>query len=867
MVKVFLSSTSKDLREYRAEVAKAINGLPDFECIQMEDWGAVSASPADYCDAKVAECDLFVLLIGAIYGDCPPGSDKSFTELEYLKAVELDKDRIVFVASGKFKPDLELMDSLPVDDLSKRKAFKECVSKERIWAEFSDPHQLANQITKAILKWQEELRQASLSRFLKHTIETNSEISLRGVMQTERQVAVKLDEVYVSLKTEREVRRRASKIHAGEDWKKAISEMLEDEGFDESVPIPGSRVRWLERATETRTEKVDLAEAVRQHNRVVILGDPGAGKTTLMRFLALHFARAWRDGLESVSDKDGNDYGKTRLPILMRVADYAEALRLNRNAKLRDCLAIPFGNVEHNSDGELTRLLEEKLRRGEALLLLDGLDEVTEPRDRVIIANQIEEFVRNIHADNRVIVTSRIVGYRQAPLGSDYQHFTLLEMEREQIEKFLNGWCPAVERFLSPDTSGEEIARRAQVEIDGILESVDGNTGVKNLATNPLLLTILALIHRAGSRLPNRRVELYELAANTLLSDWQAAKGMDDSKLISKTDAAQFLWPLAYWMHSERPRGLAYEQEVETKLREFRSRDIGKAPDHPEVIAAVDDFLDRARRFTGIFLERAPKQYGFLHLTFQEYFAALELTRNSLQMARRIHEVRHKPRWEEPILLAIASRQSPDDADLLVRAAILAEGDFAEQSGFKPSEYEDILHRDLFLAARCLADDVPVYPELHRQIVNRLCELYFNPLSPSPLMNDIRQSFALIAGSNAADDLSEILLERIGDASGSVRSAAASALGAMGEKAASDQFISSLIKLLADSEWIVRSAAASALDNLSKLVSEDAKPKIIEMALPLARNKRRGEKNDSKREAGYVMLRNLLAAKVSGGGV
>ncbi|MEK7831703.1 MAG: HEAT repeat domain-containing protein, partial [Acidobacteriota bacterium] len=413
--------------------------------------------------------------------------------------------------------------------------------------------------------------------------------------------------------------------------------------------------------------------------------------------------------------------------------------------------------------------------------------------------------------------------------------FTLLDLEREQIEKFLNGWCPAVERFLSPDTSDEELARRAQAEIDGILKSVDGNTGVKRLATNPLLLTILALIHHSGARLPSRRVELYELATNSLLSDWLAAKGMGSGKHISRADAAQFLWPLAFWMHSERPSGLAYEQEVEEKLRQFRARDTGKPPDHPEVIAAVDDFMARASRSTGIFVLRAPKQFGFLHLTFQEYFAALELTRSSLQMARRIHEVRHKPRWEEPILLAIASRQSPDDANMLVRTAILAEGELAEQQGFKPSEYEDILHRDLFLAARCLADDVPVYPELRQQIVNRLCELYFDPKSPWSLKEDIRQSFALLGGSNATDDLIEILLGRINDSEAYVRSAAARALGVTGKETASDQVITALTTHLEDPEQGVRDEVKEALDMLGKKEPRLQSWRVVSDMLPQLR--------------------------------
>ncbi|MDX2031732.1 MAG: HEAT repeat domain-containing protein, partial [Blastocatellia bacterium] len=536
-----------------------------------------------------------------------------------------------------------------------------------------------------------------------------------------------------------------------------------------------------------------------------------------MRFLALHFARAMRDGAAEVRDKDGNEYGPARLPIFFRVAEYADALRQDKRLKLRRFLAQPFEHIEA-SPAALTRMQEEALKRGEALILLDGLDEVINQSDRARIVREIEELVSNSHAKNRVIVTSRKAGYEAASLGSNYQHFTLLDLDREQIENFLNRWCTAVERFLSLEANEQEIARAAKREIDGILKAVDENPGVKRLAVNPLLLTILALIHRNGARLPNRRVELYRLAAESLLGDWQINRGISSDKTITEDEAAQFLWPLAFWMHSEKPSGLATEHEVKERLAQFLSQTRNLPTDHPDVIARVNDFLDRVQRVTGVFVERAPGEYGFLHLTFEEYFAARELVRNPQTAARKIHPLRHDPRWREPILLAIGfvSQGFPDLPSELIRTAILAEGDEAALLKCRPSKHERILHRDLLLAARVLADDVKATGTLQSNIIDRLAEVYFSDQSPQALRGDVQKAFASLAGTPANDEAVNTLLIHLSAPEGSVRYAAARALGSLGERASSEGVIGKLLELLSDPEWNVRYAAASALGSLGE---------------------------------------------------
>jgi predicted NACHT family NTPase len=663
----------------------------------------------------------------------------------------------------------------------------------------------------------QDITQDTLAKYLAHLIERNTYLNPRGVMQTQRQVSLKLDEVYISLRAERRHERRLTSRMRFIDREPGLP--FADHGEDEIDEWmgPGGRATREILSRESRTEQVELSAAVREHSRIVLLGDPGAGKTTLLRFLALQFAQTYRYGKPAVSVKDGAEYGETRLPIFLRVADYAEAIANNKTLRLTEFLATPFRDVALES--AIASLFNDALKRGQAFVMLDGLDEVIDTSDRALIAGRIEDFVAGLDARNRVIVTSRIVGYREAPLGGDYQHYTLLDLERDQIEQFLSNWCHETERFLSKDASEEEIARNAQREIDNILHAVDNNPGVKRLAVNPLLLTILALIHRNGSRLPNRRVELYDLAAKTLLETWQIERMNAGKFNIREGEAAQFLWPLAYWLHSEKPRGMATEQEIKYQLSKFLAATRNQEPDHPEIIAAADDFLRRVRHHTGLLVERAPNQYGFMHLTFEEYFAARELVRRPERVAKKIYALRHQPRWREPILLAIAylSEAFPGMPGDIIRSAILAEGADAAEEGFKPSLYEDVLRRDLLFAAQCIGDCVTIEPGLRRQVVERLVRLYLDSAEAgkyATLRERIAEALNYLRNSEAANDAAEMALAALRDEKARVRSSAAEALGKV--KVGAPEVVSGLLAALRDENIGVRNSAAMALGEVSK---------------------------------------------------
>ncbi|NEO44265.1 MAG: tetratricopeptide repeat protein [Moorea sp. SIO4A3] len=549
-----------------------------------------------------------------------------------------------------------------------------------------------------IVEFQTHPPLAPLYPYLEWLIAQNSYLKFSGVMQVQRQVDIFLDQVYISLKAERQ------KLVVDTSDARHLSKA--------NLSSPSIRVDQFERITQdidissnTKTipEKVDLAKAIQDSQYSVILGDPGAGKTTLLKYLALHFATAQRDDQKTVLAGEAEEnLGQTRLPVFFRIADYAERLATQSDLSLQQFLRelsqqwqteftnqtdndmrllAEVGNREQgtgnseeegNSGEELTQTLSEnyfskkstdtifehlchKLHSGMCLVLLDGLDEVFNQDIRQQIVNQIEEFVTKFH-NNKFVITSRIAGYREVKLSQRFSHFTITEMEPEQVERFLDRWCLAVEKAQRPDASQHYWQQEADHQSRELKKAIAETPGVKRMTGNPLLLTILALIHRNGSRLPKERVKLYDLAVQTLTEDWQLSKKLPgvETVVLKENQVMKLLAPLADWMHEHKPSGLVSEQEVREKLAEIHGESNGEDPDSQSVQWQINDFLRRVRETTGLFVERAPGSYGFMHLTFEEYFAARDIADHDVsEILDSINQHRYEARWHEPILLAL----------------------------------------------------------------------------------------------------------------------------------------------------------------------------------------------------------------------
>jgi HEAT repeat protein len=627
------------------------------------------------------------------------------------------------------------------------------------------------------------------------------------------QVQVKLDEVYISLKahydeTPETMDRLALKKESNDlEVADLAAEEIEDRREHLQTHLEHRRI------TDELGPTLELAEVVTHYDRVVILGDPGSGKTTLLRYLALkHTYALWNGRSEA-----GADLGIARFPILIRIAEYAEDGTWKKKS-LSAFLAESYILHDCPSNG-LADLLQTELEKGDCLILLDGLDEIVSADERLGVVKQIEDFVRHrISKANRFVITSRKAGYRSAPLAGPFMHYAVQEMDEIQIRRFLERWCQAVENVQTPEISVQERKNVAAREVESIMRAVKASLGVRRLAANPLLLRILALIHRTGAQLPQKRIELYKLATDTLARTWRTAQGVSESALVKEEYLTPLLSELAYWLHMNKPTGIATEREVYEVLgKEWaRLNDLHWEADDPipKITEEVRKFLLAVREHTGLLVERAPRRYGFMHLTFEEYYVARYLVAHSKTRAKLIRHHLHQPRWEEPILLSIGfvGLEYPAEASELVETAILAEGEEAKELGFTSSPYEDLLGRDYLFALRCLGDNIPVRPKLVQRLIERLADERLHRTGSARFQRyeqNLRERLASLGESTGAHLLHRLLIGALHDTDATVRSAAAASLGLLG--LASPDAIIGLVATLQDAEVDVCSSAARSL--------------------------------------------------------
>lgn len=597
-----------------------------------------------------------------------------------------------------------------------------------------------------------------LISYLSALIRNTSELDPGGTSMTYAKAmsAMPLDEIYVGLQAIRDrpdVDRRVMQEELDE-IKQRLQKIENPQERENQYHIWAVQARPIEQTLKTlSTKRTDLFEIIQQYSKLVILGDPGAGKTTLLRYLALHFSRAIMDDLDRFLDEGTvsnaptkwnlSNLGPVPLPILMRISKYAEArdpeLGGDPDLTIIDYLPryfigqfqLPF------QPDELAPLFKKYLKEGRCLVLFDGLDEIIDPVDRHSISSNIHNFAstfslstRESHeqlsksttiaqAENFFVVTSRIAGYHFARVPGNFEHFTIQAMSNDDIERFLKKWCPVSERYISVTASESEIQKRAQQEIDSIMGAVKNYPGVRRMAQNPLLLRILAVIHRNERHLPQRRIELYETATLTLLRDWNLGRGLGTEVIIDEHRAQGLLGPIAFWIHENRPSGLLTKGEVEKQLSGVLAVEQGLSPDNPstEIKGAVARFLETVRFYSGIFVERGEGLYGFMHLTFEEYFTARHMVSRSSSAQQMIINRLHQPRWREPILLAIGymSKSYYQDTDELLRAILN-----------NNSDYESILHRDLIFTADCIGDSVNVTPLLVKELATKLLGIYLD---------------------------------------------------------------------------------------------------------------------------------------------
>lgn len=524
---------------------------------------------------------------------------------------------------------------------------------------------------------QARLRETALGRYLEHIIAHNRYLQLQGIRSGGKLVNIELEQIYITLRTTQQ-----RTIQAEQDW------------LSEEARLAPGELRKMER-TAAETVNVKVEQALAAHRHLVVLGDPGSGKTTLLRYLALLYGRDLAENRKLVKSKlqlDESGY----LPILLPLRQMGQYLKTHRpnddgtegHALLLDFLFQSLKNHKLSLPGDF---FEAYLAGGKALVLLDGMDEVADPALRARVARLVEAFTL-AYPKCRFVVTSRVVGYSGAArLGADYVTTTVRDFSLEDVEQFLKHWHRLV--AVGQMGPGEDAETYAAGQTAQLLGAIQSNERVRDLAINPLMLTVIALVHRDRVKLPDRRAELYAEAVDVLLGKWDEARGVDEIRILADRpfdagDRRLLLQSIALHMHEREKKELEAAELRDLLMAAFK----GMTADEPAARRAVDKFLTVVEERTGLLAARGEGVYAFSHLTFQEYLAALAVAIRD-DFVDYVLKRSAEAWWREVILLTAGylSTLSKERTARLVRA-------IAEK------KKEPVPYHNLVLASECIRD-------------------------------------------------------------------------------------------------------------------------------------------------------------------
>jgi hypothetical protein len=606
-----------------------------------------------------------------------------------------------------------------------------------------------------------EQQKALLHRYLNSVIANNKDLNPTGIHRSQAllSVNVPLDEIFIhiravsdrpifdigieqqKLQEEIEQMRHRSDLdpHEREEYIQGLRAAIWHSQL-------GEELLMARLGKDVKIEEV-LQRLTPARPAAVLLGSPGSGKSTTMRWLALHMARA-----SCLADYQlPQDLAPVQLPLFLTIGDYAKAITAPPSGSHQITSVKEFFFHEWQKlSPDLPALLEDALLEGHCLLLFDGLDEVASDALRSRVRKDLYDFISaylpeqdNPQSYNRVLITSRIVGYEPGPFAP-FAQYTLLDLDDKQIQQFLTTWCPSVESYQARSQQGmkeeltpqqiQRVQQEGQSQRDRLLEALQHNPGIRRLAVNPLMLTILALIQKSGRRLPHRRIELYQTVTLTLLNNWNQFRGGVIFSPEESDLAEEVLSEFAYRLHS---RDLPLtEKDVFAVTRQTMARYYHKIPEQIQR-SAVETFIDTLRSSSSLFVERGQGLYGFLHRTFQEYyvmrylvdthhfpFVDQHLTPDE-DLKAFVEQKCHTSTWHEPLLLLIAYKSEQKDRKERQQATALIQTILAARES-----YDAILQRHLLLAASALADcnswyiDIPLQLEVANQLFDIYGDLY-----------------------------------------------------------------------------------------------------------------------------------------------
>jgi predicted NACHT family NTPase len=492
------------------------------------------------------------------------------------------------------------------------------LSNKYVVSSFNSADELASLVGAAVHNWgmrnkelvpeEEKILELDLKQYREAVSKRYCNIDLDALTPSKKEdyLKIQLSSVFV----EQNVRENPPPV----ELPKEILKKMHDEWDPEKEYLPESLtpedIKSAKESYYLKCTKAVLDVISDEINKyIVILGDPGSGKSTLTKYIILSV-------LQINNDEKLSTVFSSYLPLRVELREFA-GLYAEKECKT---FLDYFHHLAKTEGCSLTgEEVDSYLKNsGKAIVVFDGLDEIFDPKEWERINRMIVGFALD-YPKVRIIVTSRIVGYKRKILDdAGFVHFTLQDFEKEQIETFLDRWYPLV-------VDENEIEGRKS----RIVKALKDSPSIRQLAGNPLLLTIMAIIGK-HQELPREKWKLYEHAASVLVENWEVDKHLKrssvDMDFIGEDDKKELLMKIAFKMQSG-PKGLAgnfiHRKILQDEIEVYLQKRYQKNSSEAKLIA--ESIIDQFRRVNFILCLYGADFYGFVHRTFLEYFCAMDI--------------------------------------------------------------------------------------------------------------------------------------------------------------------------------------------------------------------------------------------------
>ncbi|MBC7820058.1 MAG: leucine-rich repeat domain-containing protein, partial [Planctomycetaceae bacterium] len=666
--KAFVSSTFMDLQHHRAHVIRELRKA-GFSVDPMEEWTSAAQEPKVLSTNRLDGCKLCVLLVARRRGHVPDGERLSITQMEADEAKRRGIDVLTFLLDdGISEADW------PWDERDKPEveAWRKDIREHAVVSKFTKGPASID-LSPALVRWvKDKGADVALDLYLNLVEQEHGTIQFLGMPQLKDNPNAPIHRLYVE-------------PAVADRW---VSPDMDPKEWPKTEPV---------------------LDAVVRHPAMVLLGDPGSGKSTLVSWVAWQLAKhywnatsPWTEGLGRL----------VPLPFILRNLGIGRGVTWG--SLLQAFLDQPMAKLLGMTD------LDKILRDGRAIVMLDGLDEIGNPETRRTLREAVWEGMEKF-PQCRWLLTSRIVGYDEVAFHE--RRVPVEFSEKDQIELELRGpprLRPGMDvgdagrahRWFSNPMEGEEMTRvviaevhyvvpfddarvnqfsdnwftlRVETEFNrqellrAFVEAVRAHDSTRKLGRIPNLLTMMALIFRVRARLPHGRALLYNEIAQAYLETIEFVRKLPGHP---GTLGEKKRWLARVGFEMQRRRGAKKGASQTSEVSEQQTDEIlASGNDVRRWIAAAmaesgkggsnDDaarFVEFLARRSGLLLPRGEDQFAFLHLSFQEYFAACFLQDQIVSpdwqsggagkvadgaSKKEVSESANEPLWRETLILLV----------------------------------------------------------------------------------------------------------------------------------------------------------------------------------------------------------------------